>query len=122
MGIDATATKPKRDRLAHVVHICLLTGLVASAALLLIGLIVAVGGGEPRPEGLVTDPRVLLPQAAKGSGVAMLQLGLWLLLFTPVSRVVVLAVGWGARREWSFAATAVVVLCLLAASIMLGAH
>ena len=61
-----------------------------------------------------------MSKAAKGDGTAILQLGLLVLMLTPVARVVVLAVGWLVDREWRFALVALFVFALLMTSLILG--
>jgi len=106
------------------VHRCLLTGVLLSGPLLLLGLILTLARspaptekpGEPPPP-VVT----ILRQAATGDGSALIQIGLLALMITPILRVATLAVLWtiepGAKR---FALTAGIVLVLLAVSIALG--
>jgi uncharacterized membrane protein len=108
------------DALARAVHWTLLLGLVASALMMIFGLIVAIAKNEPRPEALTTDVSQLFHMAAQGSGVAWMELGIFGLMFTPCSRVIVLAVGWAFERDWRMAAIALVVLTLLAISLTLG--
>jgi uncharacterized membrane protein len=71
----------------------------------------------PRHESLVT----LCREAGRFHGPAITTLGLLVLMVTPIMRVVVLLVGWAARRDWLFAAVALVVLALLILSLLLGA-
>lgn len=106
--------------LARAVHWTLLLGLVASALLMIFGLIFAVAKDEPRPEALTTDVPELLRMAVDGSGVAWMELGIFGLMFTPGLRVIVLAIGWAIERDWRMAAIALVVLALLAVGLRLG--
>ena len=109
------------DALARAVHWTLLIGLVCSAMMMVAGLVVAFWKNQPRPEALITNLRELLRMAGDGNGVAWMELGVLMLLATPIMRVVVLAIGWGARRDGRMALVAFVVLVLLAASILLSA-
>lgn len=106
-------------RLSRWVHFSLLTGLIASGLLLVSGSVIVVKNQESLP---IASPslRSLVSSAASGNGVAILNLGLVLLMFTPVVRVAVLIVGWLAGREWLFAGIALVVFALLATSVILG--
>jgi len=62
--------------------------------------------------------RELLRLAGEANGVAWMQLGVLVLLFTPVLRVLVLAIGWAIERDWRMALVALVVLVLLAISLV----
>ena len=109
------------DQLAHWVHRSLLTGLVISAAALMIGLVLAIAKDQPLGEGgPPKHVRVLVEDAAHGNGSALLYLGILALLFTPICRVVVLAIGWTVRREHRMAFVALCVLALLAVSLVVG--
>jgi uncharacterized membrane protein len=84
------------------------------------GLVVVVAAGQPRPLGPPDSVRELPGRAAAGSGVALIELGLLVLILTPALRVAVLAVGWTAAGDRRFAATATIVLALLGLSVWLG--
>lgn len=107
------------DRLARLVHLTLLGGVIASAVLLLLGLVMARGHEESVAEPVNQLGR-LIERALSGDGVAVLDTGLIVLMLTPVCRVIVLGVGWSLRREWSMAAVALTVAILLAASVFWG--
>ena len=108
------------DPLGRMVHWTLLSGATASAALLICGLSVMLVQGPPQLE-VVHGFGQLVPRALAGEGVAIVDLGLVVLMLTPASRVVVLAVVWTIRRQWRMAAVALTVAALLAFSIGLGA-
>ncbi len=108
------------DPLARAVQIVLLTGLIPSGILLALGLIVALASGQPRPDTPPAGFGVLIRTAPHGESVSMLELGVLLLMLTPLLRVIVLAVGWASQRNWRFAPVAVVVLSLLAISLAIG--
>jgi len=55
----------------------------------------------------------------EGNGVAWMELGVLMLLATPVLRVIVLAIGWSLQRDGRMALVALVVLLLLAVSVVL---
>jgi uncharacterized membrane protein len=111
--------EPRGDLLGRMVHWTLLGGATASAALLICGLWVMLAQGPPHIEA-VHGFGQLVPRALAGEGVAIVDLGLVVLMLTPASRVVVLAVGWALRRQWRMAAVALTVAALLAFSIGLG--
>lgn len=106
--------------LGHWVHRSLLAGLVVSGLLMAAGLAVALGTGRPRPDGPPAPLGSNLRLAARGDGVGLMDLGLLVLMATPVLRVVVLAVGWGLERHWRFLAVALAVLGLLGVSAWMG--
>jgi uncharacterized membrane protein len=107
-------------RLERAVHRTLLLGLLASAVLLLGGLARTLVAAEPHPDLLHLAASALLRAALHGDGVALAELGLWVLVATPVLRVAVLLVGWTVSGEGRFAAAAAAVLALLVASASLG--
>src|SRR5688500_11628354 len=101
----------------------LLAGVVASAAVLLLGgaVFLARHGGEPVP-----DRRAFAPQppessrpldttraARRGSGRAIIQLGLLLLIATPVARVAYSAAAFARRRDRAYTVIALIVLAVL---------
>jgi uncharacterized membrane protein len=105
--------------LQHAVHWTLLSGMVVSSILLISGMIAMLDQGhqEASPhESLAT----LLRDAGRLRGPALTTLGLLVLMVTPVLRVVVLLIGWARRRDWVFAAVAMMVLALLILSMSLG--
>lgn len=106
--------------LERLVHWTLLTGLAISALMLVAGLGFALGTGEPRPDGEPPSVSRIVRAAAGGDGVALLDLGLLMLILTPVLRVAVLAIGWAVERDWRFAAVAVAVLGLLGLGFVMG--
>jgi uncharacterized membrane protein len=107
-------------RVQHWVHLSLVTGLVLSGGLLILGLVVALLSGQPRLHGPPPPLRDVLRAAAAGEGDALLQVGLLVLVATPVVRVAVLALGWGLSGDRRFMAVSLVVLALLAVSFFLG--
>lgn len=97
----------------------LAVGLAASMVLLITGAIMALAGRGPSvaAETSITDiPRAL--GALEPGG--FLNLGLLVLLATPVARVVALVVGFAHRRSWVFCGVSALVLALLALSAYLG--
>lgn len=107
-------------RLEHWVHRSLLAGLALSGLLVASGLGLALARGQPRPVGAPPALGVVFREASGGDGTAWMELGLLMLMATPVLRVAVLALGWGLAGERRFAAVALAVLGLLALSLALG--
>ena len=77
---------------------------------------------------VLTDPRTPFPHTVpavledlrRGRGEAVVMLGLFLLIATPVARVASLLLAFVQERDWSFIAITSVVLALLLVSFVLG--
>lgn len=106
-------------QLTHWVHRILLGGVVLSGGLLLAGLVILLVTDQPLPEGS-PSLAVVFRQAVQGNGVGLLELGLLILMATPVLRVGVLALGWWRLGNRRFAVVALGVLVLLGVSLALG--
>ena len=119
---EATPQRDGAERMARPVQITLGVGLVIGALMLLAGVIIVLVKHEPRPNEPPPGIRVLIEGARKGEGVALLDLGLLVLVLTPLLRVVVLGIGWALERQWRFALVAFVVLILLSLSLVMGVH
>jgi uncharacterized membrane protein len=115
------ANRPTRiaanEPLRQLVHYTLLVGVVLSAAILSVGVVLTLVHHQPRP--LAPPPPLarLTREALAGSGVAILNLGLLTLLMTPVLRVAALCLGWFYERQWLAAFIAALVLALLMVSL-----
>jgi uncharacterized membrane protein len=111
--------------LAHVLRI----GVTASA------LVVALGGvvflarhGLERPSyhvfrgepGNLTSIRGIAAEAVHLSGRGLVQLGLLLLVATPIARVLFSIVGFFRQRDWLYVVITTAVLTLLAYSLLAG--
>ena len=114
------APRTINERLGWAVHVSLLTGLVISGFLLILGATLRLASQEVRPEKPPTGVRAIASQAIHGNATAILTLGILILMLTPILRVIVLSVGWLLEKEWRFAAIALCVLALLATSMVLG--
>jgi|SRR5580704_4909472 uncharacterized membrane protein len=114
------APRTINERLGWAVHVSLLTGLVISGALLILGATLSLASREVRPGQRPPGVRTIASQAMQGNGSAILYLGILILMLTPILRVLVLAIGWLLEKEWRFAAIALCVLALLATSVVLG--
>ena len=106
--------------IAHLVRRSLLAGLVASSLLLIVGLLIVLITGQQRPETVPPDLRSLLNRILRGDGVATLDLGLLILMLTPLARLVMLTIGWSLTKERLFALITLGVLGLLCMSLTLG--
>lgn len=116
----AEHAKQDSHRLNHWVHYSLLAGSSLSALVLLAGMILTLTMHQERPQGPPPGLGTLLHQVTRADGVALLDLGLLILMCTPILRVVVLGIGWLAGGDRRFAMVAFVVLALLLASLFLG--
>ncbi|MBV8554090.1 MAG: DUF1634 domain-containing protein [Planctomycetaceae bacterium] len=112
-------TDGRPRRLEHAVHRVLVVGLAASGLLLIAGLVVALVGHSPPPEG---PPPISAPLrgAAHRGGSELMELGLLLLIATPVFRVAVLGVDRAREGKLPSAAVARAVPALLGLSFVLG--
>lgn len=108
------------DRLNIWVHWTLLVGLLCSGLMLTLGLCILLTTGQARQNGPPETILVLLQQMLHGDGLAMLELGILMLILTPVMRVLVLAAGWLRLGDWRSSAVAWTVFAMLLASILLG--
>ncbi len=90
------------DRLEHVVGRVLRIGSVASTSVLAVGLAIAL----------------LFPSFAPAQTV--IRLGLFLLLLTPVARVVASVVEYTSDRDWLFAGLTFIVLAIVVGSLAIG--
>jgi len=107
-------------KLAHWVHVTLLSGLTLSGLLLVVGLVLVFVQHEPRPDSPPEAGLEFLRHALRGEGVAILNLGLLILMLTPAFRIAVLVIGWYLERDWIFTAVAAGVLALMGLSLFLG--
>ncbi len=97
------------------IAVCLSAGVYSSALLLALGLIgFLVSGGKPIPARV--GPATLIRQALHGDAGALLHVGLWLLLLTPILRILAAAVGFFVERDHRY----FVVACGVLAIIVLG--
>jgi uncharacterized membrane protein len=112
--------KDAESRSRHWVQRTLIVGLVASALLLFAGAGLELarheGARKTKPAPLVS----MVSRAAHGDGNALMQLGLVILMLTPVARVLVLGLDWLLESDRVFAGVAATVLALLAISVVLG--
>jgi uncharacterized membrane protein len=59
------------------------------------------------------DPGQLFEQVVRGDGVAVIELGVLLLIATPIARVVFAVVSFALERDWLYVAISAVVLVIL---------
>jgi uncharacterized membrane protein len=104
------------NQLERAVRWTLMSGLTASVLFVLFGWLIALTRQVPENP----HDTGILSRAAKGDGPAILELGLVVLMLTPVARVLVLTIGWLWNRDWTFSLIAFCVLALLGLSVILG--
>jgi len=124
---DARDFEAREDRLTVWLAHVLRAGVLVSAVVVVIGagLYLARHGwdvlddhvfhGEPAE---LRSVRAIVGQALRGHAESIIQLGLLLLIATPVARVVASAVGFARARDWLYVGMTAAVLALLAYSIL----
>jgi len=117
------------EQIEQMVGNLLRTGVLVAAAVVLLGGVVflaqhgAVVGdyrvfhGEPKD---LRNPEEIARDVFRGSGRAMIQLGLLLLIATPVARVVFSAFAFWRQRDWMYLIFTLTVLAVLLYSLIRG--
>ncbi|NLO27314.1 MAG: DUF1634 domain-containing protein [Actinobacteria bacterium] len=108
-----------KTRLDQMLSGLLLAGLSLAIVLMLVGAGLAatrLAGGMEHAGSISDLPRALAALEPAG----FVDLGLLVLLATPVARVLALLVGFATRRAWLFSAVSLVVLAVLALSVVIG--
>ncbi|MCE5252801.1 MAG: DUF1634 domain-containing protein [Actinomycetia bacterium] len=106
-------------RLSRSLSWLLLAGLALAVTLMLTGAVLAsLRTGRPvaRESSLTELPRALAALEPEG----FLDLGLLVLLATPIAKTAALLVGFARRRAWLFSVISLAVLVMLALSALLG--
>jgi uncharacterized membrane protein len=115
-----------------VISTVLRWGVVASAAIILLGVALYVMQAGPQailfaprgiPPGADRDPaslRAVLREVSPPQPAAIADLGLLLLIVTPVLSVAVLTVAFAVERDWMYVGFAVFVLAMLMVGFALG--
>jgi uncharacterized membrane protein len=119
--------KMNDDRLDRIVGIVLRAGVMLAAALVLIGGIAFVAShheAAPDHRKFHAGPTPLasihgiLDGAATLNPLYIIQLGLLILIATPVVRVITCAAGFALERDWTYAIVSLIVLVFLIGSIV----
>jgi uncharacterized membrane protein len=109
-------------RLEALVGNLLRIGVLSAAGVVLLGAMIFLWrhGGQPRPTYLfrgepsdLRSVRGILSDVFSGKARGMIQLGLLLLIATPVTRVVLLAVGFARQRDFFYLLVSLAVLLIL---------
>jgi uncharacterized membrane protein len=117
-----TEKDPRREtRLNLTISRVLAVGLFTAVILLVVGAVLTLTGRGPSPPSETSIGDIPRAVAAFEPG-GFFDLGLLVLLATPVARVVALGVGFARRRAWIFCGLSVFVLVILALSAYLGSR
>lgn len=115
------------ERIEAIIGNLLRAGVILAASIVLIGGVLYVSRyraqkpqfqvfhGEPSDLRHVSD---ILAQARGGHSRGLIQLGLLLLIATPVVRVAFSVVAYGAQRDWLYVSITLIVLAVLAYSLI----
>ncbi len=115
------------ERLDNVVSVVLRTGVALAAALVLIGGVAFVASNRRA----IQDHRTFHGASAQLTSISgvldgvmtldpqyVIQLGLLILIATPVVRVAACAAGFALERDWMYAVVSLIVLAFLLVSIL----
>jgi|SRR5579872_690896 len=114
------------ERIDSVIGVILRAGVVAAAALVLFGGILYLAhSGDSHPEyrtfqgapGALTHLSGILHGAMTFDPLFLIQLGLIVLVATPVVRVIACVAGFGMERDWKYALISLIVLAMLLVSL-----
>jgi uncharacterized membrane protein len=108
----------KNARTRTWIAVCLSAGVYSSATLLALGLVGVLVAGETNIP-LSATPGGLVRQALRGNAGAILHLGLWLLLITPILRVLAAALGFWMEGDRRYFAVACSVLGIILSGLWL---
>jgi uncharacterized membrane protein len=107
-------------------------GVAVASVVILLGVVLSLAGGrptgagevlgEPSSRGLRPSPSVLLQGLARGEPASVLQLGLLLLILTPVVRVAMTMALFAAQGDWTFVLITGWVLALLVLGLVGVSH
>ena len=129
MSTRPTSNPHEDYALEQRLGILLRAGVILSAAVTLIGgiMYLAVHGNAPasyhvfagEPAGLRTVGGVIAG-VVRGDSASIIQLGVLLLIATPVARVFISVIGFARERDWMYVACSLLVLALLVYSLAHG--
>ncbi|AKX93114.1 DUF1634 domain-containing protein [Neomoorella thermoacetica] len=116
---DVEKNKNREYSLDHVVSRVLLAGVLTSVVLMLLGMgLLALNPGLAQANVLpVSQVLKLIPHFHP---MALIDLGLLVLLLTPLARVIITGLGFALEGDWLFAAIALLVLVVLVISLAVG--
>ena len=108
----------RRD-LNQVIHSMLTVGLVTTTVVLLLGFALSIIYRQPLAE-KASGFSEILPGLRRGDPESFLDLGLLLLIATPILRVIGSLIEFISKRNWRYTYITSLVLLVLALSMMLG--
>ncbi|MDN5326612.1 MAG: hypothetical protein PWP41_1308 [Moorella sp. (in: firmicutes)] len=116
---DVEKKNEREYSLDHVVSRVLLAGVLASVVLMLLGMVLlALNPGLAQANVLpVGQVLKLVPHFHP---MALIDLGLLVLLLTPLARVIIAGLGFALEGDWLFASIALLVLAVLVISLVVG--
>jgi uncharacterized membrane protein len=104
-------------------------GVILSATVTLIGGIMFLAGHGSEPanfHAFAGEPAALrtvggvIAGVARGESISIIQLGVLLLIATPITRVLISVIGFARERDWMYVACSLIVLLLLTYSLVHG--
>ena len=106
------------DKLNHKISSVLAVGMTASIIVLFIGLAMLIFLGGDYEEVTMSLPEIA-HGILQGNPIAVIDLGIILLIATPLVRVISLAVTFAMKKETKFVAACIIVLVLVAVTVIL---
>jgi len=120
------ATEPPNTHFAILLSNLLRAGVILAAVVVLAGgilYLVQHRGPAPQYRAFHSEPsdiryaRNILQDALSGHGLGLIQLGLLLLIATPIARVAFSVVEFAIERDWLYVSTTLAVLAILIYSL-----
>ena len=107
------------ERIDRYIRAVLLGGMILSVGVMVVGLLMfAVSGGDWEEVTLSLDG--IIKGIAQGNPVAVIDLGILLLIATPLMRVIVALMAFAAERETRFVIVALIVLGVVGLALLAG--
>ena len=124
MTAPPSARRREDSRIEDAAAWVLRIGVIVSVAVMLLGLVLSFARGAPSVERMeslrfVVDLRPLLSGVLAGDGTALMELGILLLVLTPIVRVFSSMVLFAAvERDWFYAFITLLVLLMTLLSLV----
>lgn len=111
--------KPTDQQIDAAIGLILRTGVIAAAVLVLAGGVAYLlhPTGAPRAADLMSMTGIWRGALSRHP-LYIIQLGLLVLMATPVVRVIACAIGFGLEHDWTYVLISLIVLGLLLASLL----
>ena len=107
--------------LNRYIRLVLLGGMGASLVLMVVGLLLLAARPDGWPD-VTLGPVEAFNAIAQGNPVGLIDLGLMLLIATPLARILVALGLFLHGREWKFVAVSLAVLLVIVSAILLKIH